>query len=106
MFLIGYLFRGSGLINEKNNSIKLNGNKIRHSDAILGAFSGENFRGSVEPTHINDTLSIYFLTVYGSNTDTISFQFYDPNTLNIFSVHEVFYFQTNAIWGTPSEPFG
>ena len=58
-----------------------------------------------EQTQLNDSLSIFFMTVFGSTNDTISFSFFDPISKNILSAQNTIVFKPGEIWGTPSNPY-
>ena len=72
---------------------------------MIGAFVGEECRGSVTPIEVLDTW-LYFLTVF-SNTqnEEISLKVYDADADEIIDPDNSFIFTNDLILGSPSDPY-
>lgn len=88
--------------------IMLNGTELQNENVEVGAFCGEECRGSEVLKHYAavDRYLLY-LTVYGEDDDVINFRLYDHvvgQELDLTCSNTVT-FVTNEMLGTPSNPF-
>ena len=88
--------------------VSFNGEEQRSSSMELGAFCGEECRGSVIANY-EEMFDRYFfyMMVYGEQNDEISFRCYDHNiNMELNLIQETFVnFQTNAMMGGVVDPF-
>ena len=88
--------------------IKLNDTEIRNEYLEIGAFSGEECRGSeVLKYYAAVDRYLLYLTVYGNDDETISFRLYD-HELDMELVEATtadITFAVNAMLGVPSNPY-
>ena len=89
-------------------AIQIDGEEQQFEYVEIGAFCGEECRGSELLTYYPAADKyLVFLTVYGSNNDVITFRLYDHQTeteLEVESLQDAT-FTANAIFGTPNEPY-
>ena len=75
----------------------------------VSAFVGNDCRGVAQPTTYipSDDRYIANLTIYGNNPtgDTISFYIKDNSSNEIIEISKKIPFQSNSIYGTPSNPY-
>ena len=88
--------------------VSFNGEEQRSSSMELGAFCGEECRGSVIANY-EEMFDRYFfyIMVYGEQNDEISFRCYDHNiNMELNLIQETFVnFQTNVMMGGVVDPF-
>lgn len=90
--------------------IKINGEEQLRTDLELGAFCGDEVRGSQRPTdEYYEVLPHYFLflTTYGNDGDALTFRLYD-HTLDqelVATCLSDTIFTTNETLGNPGSPF-
>ncbi|MCQ2308280.1 MAG: leucine-rich repeat protein [Bacteroidales bacterium] len=88
--------------------IQLDGEEQRTTDFEIGAFCGDELRGSQRPQYISGIIDRYmfFLTVYGQAMDQITFKLYDHSTneeLNLTSPAAIT-FAANGTIGSVGNP--
>ena len=96
----GYEYTASLTIELLNDSIL-----TTTGNYMVGAFVGEECRGSITSTAVSDTW-LYFLTVH-SNTqnEEISLKIYDEGEDDILDPAHSFMFANDLILGSPSDPY-
>ncbi len=87
--------------------ITLNDDEIRNENFEIGAFCGEECRGSeVLKYYAAIDRYLVYLTVYGSDGDAISFRLYDHEAEEELGVNiEGVTFEVNAMYGKPTDPY-
>ena len=88
--------------------ITLNGDELRNASYEIGAFCGEECRGSeVLEYYATPNKYLAFLTVYGVNEDLISFRLYnhDSGYEYVEATAETLVFVENDMHGMPSNPY-
>ncbi len=85
--------------------IQLNGNPVEIGNSQIGAFVGDECRGTATPINVNGEW-LYFLSIY-SNTqfEEISFDVYSGITDEIINLTESIEFTNDLILGSPSNPY-
>ena len=88
--------------------IQLNGAEIQNESYEIGAFCGEECRGSeVLCYYATPNRYLVFMTVYGDENDAISFRLYDHENAYEFveATASTVTFTVNAMHGMPSNPY-
>jgi subtilisin family serine protease len=88
--------------------IQLNGAEIQNESYEIGAFCGEECRGSeVLRYYATPDRYLVFMTVYGDENDAISFRLYDHENAYEFveATASTVTFTVNAMHGMPSNPY-
>ena len=82
------------------------GQNITGPDMELGAFSGNELRGSARAIYIEATnANHFFLTCYGNeNGEELNFRLYDPATDQIYQLAESMTFASDRHWGSVETP--
>jgi hypothetical protein len=85
--------------------IELDGEPAPDGNYLIGAFVGEECRGTATAIPVLETY-LYFLTVY-SNTqnEEISFQIYDADEDEIINLNNTVPFLNDMVLGSPSSPY-
>lgn len=89
-------------------SIQIDGEEQQSAYLEIGAFCGEECRGSELLTYYPDVEKhLVFLTVYGSDNDEITFKLYDHQTEMELALEnqQTVTFSANAFFGNPNEPY-
>ena len=80
-------------------------NELADGDYVISVFAGDECRGSSEALFALDNW-IYFITMYANSSgEAISFKAYDSIEDNIIELEDVIEFVTNAVYGSPEDPF-
>jgi hypothetical protein len=82
-----------------------NGVSLDSDQYIIGAFAGEECRGTSEPTWVINRWLV-FMSIYGStSSEEMSFKIYSANEDMIFDASETIIFQDNMILGNITDPY-
>lgn len=88
--------------------VTLNGDELRNASYEIGAFCGEECRGSeLLEYYATPNKYLAFLTVYGEDDDVITFRLYnhDGEYEYVEATAETLVFEENAMHGVPSNPY-
>ena len=81
------------------------GARLDHSDALVGAFVGDEVRGVAMPTNVAGQL-LFFLTVYSNDEgEILSFKAYDPTSDQVLLLKETLSFERDRLHGSIAAPF-
>lgn len=89
-------------------AIQIDGEEQQSEYLEIGAFCGEECRGSELLTYYSAVDKyLVFLTIYGSNSDVITFKLYDHQygTEMSVEIQQSVTFEANAFWGNPDDPY-
>ena len=89
-------------------TIQIDGEEQQSAYLEIGAFCGEECRGSELLTYYPDVEKhLVFLTVYGSDNDEITFKLYDHQAEMELALEnqQTVAFSANAFFGNPNEPY-
>lgn len=88
-------------------SLNINGSAVTDGLYEVGAFAGNECRGSAIMQYIDGFTNPYmaFLMVNGDSKETITFRAYNHETGEIFAIEESLPFSVDAIYGNPDETF-
>jgi len=78
---------------------------IPNEENILGGFIGEECVGNISLTKIDQDNSLYFLTIYGSSNDFISFKYFDFDKNKIYLSDNILEFKSNVLIGSIEDPY-
>ncbi|MCD4817847.1 MAG: right-handed parallel beta-helix repeat-containing protein [Candidatus Cloacimonetes bacterium] len=85
--------------------LQFNGIPAETGNYMIGAFAGEECRGTATPIAVNDTY-LYFLTVYSNtNNEEIEFKVYSVDDDEIIIPENSIQFANDLILGSPSSPY-
>ena len=87
--------------------LNINGAEMRRTDMEIGAFCGDQCRGSELLTYYPAVDKyMVFLMVYGQNNNAITFRLYDHKTgVELDATTTGLTFEVNAIHGLPANPY-
>lgn len=79
------------------------GEGLNPANLVIGAFSGNECRGIIEPVLVG-TEYVYYLTTYGNTADVLNFRAIDVRTGEQFVANEKLAFAENTMQGNVSKP--
>jgi gliding motility-associated-like protein len=86
--------------------VEINCIELTNPSIKLGAFVGNDLRGTALTNNVNNNRYVASLIVYSNvaNGETVTFKFYNPSNDSIYSVNSVLAFQEDAYYGSSLTP--